>query len=214
MENNRSRTGRKPNLLTNILRKFNNPRCKKDNITVFFMRKLKYFLKKAANSTYPKINGKAFNILDCTKDNLWRSLTSIYKNNDQLISEAIKTLLEPKSETKIEKTNFGSKPKSFNKNFCKSFFNKKEHRDVFRLVLDLIFSTENYDELCYSFKFRCCDSEIKKHNDECRENWSRLKTYYGYYFFDELNIALDAFEVDKINDLNQFYYGDETDVLS
>lgn len=214
MENNRSKTGRKQNLITIILKRFNKLKCKKDNITVFFMRKLKFYLKNAVKGSYPKINRKAFKILDCSKDMYWRSFIELYRQNQILVTKAIETLCEPKSEKANQSQKNSSIPKSFNKNFCKEFFTEKVYRDAFRLVLDLIFSTENCEELCEAFKFRCCESGKNIHSNECNEKWRNLKSFFGYLLFDELGIELDYIEKDKINDLKNYYYGDETDVIS
>jgi hypothetical protein len=76
--------------------------------------------------------------------------------------------------------------KSFNNNFCKSYFNSKAVRESFYLMAELVFNNFDPEVLIKKFGFYCCSRMF--HTLECFEKWMLLKFYLQEEIFSTLGV--------------------------
>ena len=159
---------------------------KKENLRCQIIRSFKRALREIVNKKkLPIISGlHSFDSQTPKAVSLWNEISCIVSQFSEF-SDIAQTENGPNTDGKSKKKEKVS-AKSYNTEYCKSFFEPQIVRFCFSFYLELIFTPFEPKKLTKKFKFLCC--EEKDHRFDCLAKWDLLKRYLNYIFFLELEL--------------------------
>lgn len=165
----------------------------KDFFNTKLIRIIKKYLRSLSNQKNDPPPAFSTSILSEEEFHIKQLLISIFQKNHKDISIISKTESGPKTDGIAHRKSENAIYKSHNSTFCKEFFSHSYMREIFKLMLNLIFTDFSPKRCCERFQFFCCLNA--EHNEGCINKWSELKKYLEKKYFTDMKIKKDAIEV-------------------
>ena len=178
---NTRRAGRVKNEFTKVLERFLTPRNKppkKEYFNAFSIRAIKRAIKNARRGLIPKRTSIAIDTNSEIQMNMWHQIERLCRQNIPKMEEILKIDLGYANDREH---------KSFTNRFCKEFYDHAFTREIFTILLNIIYSASHPKNLCDKFKFMCCFSS---HTSECEEKWNVLREYLMMSYFLDIEASI------------------------
>ena len=188
---NENQPGRTKAPFTILLENFHTDRRrhpKKEYFNAFSIRGIQRAFRNVSQGKIPKATCIAINFTNEKEANIWNKFRHLYSRDQDLLKKISKTRYEVPIDSKSIRVPSEQTPnfRSFNNEFCKSFFQSDITKDAFLLLVELLFCSYDPKTLYSKFKFKCCFSN--SHTPECFAKWRLLENYLHEKYFADMDI--------------------------
>ncbi|OMJ68777.1 hypothetical protein SteCoe_33680 [Stentor coeruleus] len=171
---------------------------KREFFNAFIIRCIGRFCRRLVEGEIPKktsIKIDRDNNSHCT---FWEKGLKLYRSQKETIQE-ISKVPDILAGNQNQNKNI-TRPlavRSFNNNFCKSFFENSVAQSIFNLILMIFFTDINPESLAERFRFNCCKNLA--HDSACVKKWWDLEKYMKESYLKDLGV--EVFPDHNINEL-------------
>jgi hypothetical protein len=187
--------GRKMSHCVRILKNFCRSRGtketpKREYLNACLIRGIKKLFRGVEKDKMPGKKGIAIDASNKEHRWYWNTIKEIYYGdveNGKKIADTNKAPGPGEKKKKKQKSE-GMRAKSFNNRFCKEFFRMEQVREVFKIMLQILFFSMKPNVLCSKFAFNCCEKgENDRHGAKCSKVWEDFKIYLQYFYLEDID---------------------------
>ncbi|CAG9309978.1 unnamed protein product [Blepharisma stoltei] len=158
---------------------------KKDYLRCKLIRGHKRLMRQMKVGRVPKKGLNCYDETLSSSQELFQRLKDCYNEDKPKFNKISKTENGPITDGNDKNPNSRS-VNSFNKGFCKGYFEDPIVRRSYYYYTEYLFSNLDPEVLCKKFEINCCESE--QHECYCSLKWTIMKTYISQSLIKEIDL--------------------------